>query len=138
MSRQDSCGLPCRATLSGSDSNLSASVLRLVTVVTVTCPWLKVSHPCHCNVSPAGLWPSPPPPHPASALVFWCGWWWCRSGARSRHTTSCLPPFLPFMPRLRDVTLSPQLASEMWAVDSAQEVSTRFYELNIENRKIVQ
>ena len=47
------------------------------------------------------------------------------------------------MPRLRDVTLSPQLASEMWAVDLALEVSTEFrefwaLELNIENRKFVQ
>ena len=90
-----------------------------------------------------GCGPVPLHPTPASALVFWCGWWWCRSGARSRHTTSCLPPFLPFMPRLRDVTLSPQLASEMWAADLALEVSTEFrefwaLELNIENRKFVQ
>ena len=42
-----------------------------------------------------------------------------------------------------EVTLSPQLASEMWAADSALEVPTEFrefraFELNIEIRKFVQ
>ena len=85
------------------------------------------------------MWPSPRPRTPA--LVCWCGWWWCRSGARARHQS---PAALSSIHApAGEVTLSPQLASEMWAADSALEVPTEFrkfraFELNIEIRKFVQ